>query len=132
MALGESKHPAAFSPLVLALKDQHGDVRACAANGLASLGDVRAVEPLIDLLGDKTPIETLEAAGGYVFGEPPPFVEDRALFALCHLTDLEYDRDGNHVRQIGFPMLGSDPTKWRQWWAENKEKRLDTEAKPSD
>jgi HEAT repeat protein len=49
MALGQSRDPRAVEPLIVALADTHGDVRAEAAAALAAIGRP-AVEPLIRFL----------------------------------------------------------------------------------
>lgn len=50
-ALGETKHPKAFEPLLLVFEKHEGLVRQVAATQLGILGDPRAVEPLLRELG---------------------------------------------------------------------------------
>ena len=52
----------AVEPLIKALKDANSEIRQRAANALGFLGDIRAVEPLIEVLNDTTIIQS-NAAG---------------------------------------------------------------------
>jgi len=51
-ALGETKNPQAFEPLVQLLKSRNHDIRRWAADALGLLADTRAVSPLAALLKD--------------------------------------------------------------------------------
>ncbi len=65
MALARFGEPA-LGPLVAALLDHNGNVRACSANALGQLGDPRAVVPLIVMLADSdrwVRIAAIEALG---------------------------------------------------------------------
>ncbi|MFW5696463.1 MAG: HEAT repeat domain-containing protein [Phototrophicaceae bacterium] len=59
-ALGATGHPAALSPLLIGLDDEHAAVRAAAAEALGRLGDARAVDPLVGALEDAR--DTVRAA----------------------------------------------------------------------
>jgi len=51
-ALGRIADPAAFDPLLAALKDKDSHVRKVAADSLGLMGDTRAIPELVGLLGD--------------------------------------------------------------------------------
>src|SRR6185503_1893875 len=65
--LAEAGDLRAVEPVIAALKDQEGDVRASAANALGQLGDKRAVEPLILMLNDE--VSFVRAAAARVLGQ---------------------------------------------------------------
>ncbi len=91
--LGKSRHPSAFDALIAALpRSSWGDTIACgAAEGLASLRDPRAVEPLLARTSPVTPSRLRRAA---IRALPSLSREESVREALEDLLD---DRDP-HVR----------------------------------
>jgi HEAT repeat protein len=51
--LGEFRAVEAIPCLITALKDEHYYVRLCAVEALADIGDVRALQPLLDMFEDE-------------------------------------------------------------------------------
>lgn len=82
---------AAVEPLIAALADREPLARANACKALGEIGDYRAVEPLIPMLGEQGP-RTKQ-------------VRRAALEALRRITTQTFD---------------ADPARWREWWAQNK------------
>lgn len=62
IALGQTKHPIAFEPILRFLEDERPVIREAAAIALGELGDKRAVEPLISKLYDDHESVRSEAA----------------------------------------------------------------------
>jgi hypothetical protein len=99
-ALGETKDPRSFEPLLAVLKDQdeEGDVRSGAATALGKIGDYRAIETLIKFM-------KREKGDDYITWMRQ---RDCARGALKKITG----RDTSSYEG------------WLRWWEENKEKFL--------
>ena len=97
--LGEINDPRAFDPLMEKIINERS---VAAAVGIAKLKDIRAVQPMIDLIKQI----------------PPPKSYDliRVGRALAELLDLRLA--GPYVRNAGFDI--KEPKKWQLWWDKNK------------
>jgi HEAT repeat protein len=93
-ALGDSRDPGSFAPLVGALKDRLPTIRIAALSGLGRLRDLRAIEPAIALLDDPdAKVRASAAAALKKFGK------------AAHAPMLEAYRGGDH--RVRFVLLGA-------------------------
>jgi HEAT repeat protein len=92
-ALGHARHTPAVAELIECLNAKSHRVRAQAAYSLRSIGDPRAIEPLIALL-DRLTDSWLQAAVANVLGA---FGDERALPSLQRLTEADNDRVRNNA-----------------------------------
>jgi HEAT repeat protein len=92
-ALGEPRNTWAVDLLLPYLRDADARVVRAAADALASIGDARAIEPLLELLRSHASPDHVDAAAG----------------ALSNITGVKWD--GAH-----------DAAWWDAWWAKNRER----------
>ena len=100
LAIGRVRLADGVPALVIALSDQHLNVREIAAFGLGLIGDPAAAEPLVEALRDVSPVVQGRAAQALGLLGATGTVDAIAAMVAMHVTEA-YDVD---PEELGYPL----------------------------
>jgi thioredoxin-like negative regulator of GroEL len=142
LALAVAPNDTQIEAYIKALKDKDKAARKAAAEALEKVDDKKglAIKPLGEVLNNKAEDPEIRYAAAKALGKAQFKHDALEAFITCITSITNKDRDlhkfGADVTDVLNKFSGEDfgkgkqtPSLWEQWWADNKEKYKQEDAK---